>query len=65
MGGLEAVVYLAKGAKVMLTMNLWTDVVVFPKHLKVVVALNRVGVTRPELPCPSTGVWGHAPPGNF
>ena len=26
MGGLEAVVYLAKGAKVMLTMNLWTDV---------------------------------------
>ena len=26
MGGLEAVVYLAKGAKVMLAMNLWTDV---------------------------------------
>ena len=26
MGGLEAVVYLAKGANVMLTMNLWTDV---------------------------------------
>lgn len=26
MGGLEPVVYLAKGAKVMLTMNLWTDV---------------------------------------
>ena len=26
MGGLEPIVYLAKGAKVMLTMNLWTDV---------------------------------------
>lgn len=26
MGGLEPVIYLAKGAKVMLTMNLWTDV---------------------------------------
>lgn len=26
MGGLEAVVYLAKGEKVVLTMNLWTDV---------------------------------------
>ena len=26
MGGLEPVVYLAKGTKVMLTMNLWTDV---------------------------------------
>ena len=26
MGGLEPVIYLSKGAKVMLTMNLWTDV---------------------------------------
>ena len=25
MGGLEPVIYLSKGAKVMLTMNLWTD----------------------------------------
>ena len=28
MGGLEPVIYLAKGARVMLTMNIWTEVVV-------------------------------------